>query len=205
MSATPARSAPRIRVAMFSAWIFPIRPAPITPMLRVCVAMRDYCGLEIATSQKLPVPPRKLFRRTHAGQHALFHDDPAGVIFFFQFIGKRFEVDVAFAQFAKDAVLERLEIIPFIRARLFVHGRIAIFEVDVPDAVLELTVSLEGVAATTETIVARVKAKADQIGIGGLHQVRDFPRRLDKPGAMMMEHAAQSRVTAHGISDTVHS
>src|SRR5262245_52255641 len=93
-SATAASRAEQMRVAMFSAWSLPMRPAPMRPRLRIFEAT----GLLKPTgSEKFPVPPRKLLRRAHARQHILLDHDPALVIRPSQFISDRGEVDVAFA------------------------------------------------------------------------------------------------------------
>jgi len=67
-------------------------------------------------AQKRPVPPREFLWRPRSRQHVLLDDDPAGVISSSQLSGDRGKVNVAFAQLAKNSMLERVEIIPLLRA-----------------------------------------------------------------------------------------
>src|SRR5262245_57082527 len=201
-SATTASRAERMRVVMFSASSLPMRPAPMSPTLSIFEATSP---LEPTGSEKLPIPPRKLFRRAHTRQHILLDYDPAMVIRPSQLISDRGEVDVAFAQLAKDTVLERVEIIPLTGAGLLMDGWAAVLEVNVPAPVTELAQACEHVGPTAEFVVPGVETKTNEPGVGQFHQPFDLPRCLNKPGAMMMENSPQSGLLPNSFGNPVHA
>src|SRR5678816_1339584 len=65
--------------------------------------------------------------------------------------------------------------------------RLAVLEVDVPDAIAVAFEQIQRRAAAVGRM-AGVETQADERGIRGLHQRIDLLRRLDEGRAVMMEH-----------------
>ena len=74
----------------------------------------------------------------------------------------------------------------------------------VPHAGGVAAVDFEGIA-TAEHEMARVEAQADERGIGSPHQLVDFPRRFDEPGAVRMEDGAKACRVADRTRDRLAS
>src|SRR4030095_4871690 len=83
--------------------------------------------------------------------------------------------------------------------------RAAILEVNVPDPVTELSQAGKCIGPAAEFVMAGIKTKPNELGVGQFYQPLNLPRRLDEPGAMMVEHRSQSGVLANGFGNPVHT
>src|SRR5579872_382203 len=137
--------------ASVSAWTLPMRPAPITPRLSLGIVVFD-------GPQVLAIAAGAFLRAAHAGKHVLLYQRVAGVVVGFQPAQDSGEIDAAFAEFTEDAVTEGLEVVPAFGAGAVRDVWIAVFKVDVPDAVLETVESFDHAGATGSVrIVAGVE------------------------------------------------
>ena len=87
---------------------------------------------------------------------------------------------------------------------VMIDPRIEVFEVDVPDPVAEASDGFRRVS-TTKREVPSIQAKAQQIRIGTLEQLRDFSGCLDVSSAMVMEYSPQSGFVSYGSSNELGS
>src|SRR3989442_6221784 len=101
---------------------------------------------------------RVLLRSAHARQHVLFDHDPAGIVAPAKLINHCRKLHIAFAEFAKDAVLERGEIVPLFIAGALVDRRAASLEMHVPDALTMPAKSRQRITAA-ETIMTGIETK----------------------------------------------
>ena len=156
--------------------------------------------LETERGKILPVTPRALFWCAHAGQHILFHDDPAAVSLLAQQLEHARKVNCAGAKFTEHALPDRGGVIPASGPRLGGNRRRAILEMNVPDTRGEAGETRCRLAATI-CEMAGVEAEADDVGVGQVQETGDLGRRLNPARAVRMEHGAQSGRVADGTRD----
>src|SRR5260221_4357644 len=88
-------------------------------------------------SQLLLVTLGACFRPTHAGENILLHADPAAIASHMKPVSDGGERHAALAQFTKHPVAYRGEIIPAICTSLPGDLRLAVLEMNMPDALAE--------------------------------------------------------------------
>src|SRR5579872_6514863 len=88
-------------------------------------------------TQILPVPQCAGFGRAHARQDVLFDQDVTCVAVGFQPSQDAGKIDAADPQFAEDAATQGFDIVQPFSAGLLRDTRVAILQMDVPNAVLE--------------------------------------------------------------------
>ena len=140
--------------------------------------------------------------RSHTRQHILFNQQIALIIPSGEASQHRGKVHRALSQFTEDTVAQGCEVVPSCGAGLGCEVRVAVLQVDVPDAFTE---SLEGLqhvgAARAIGVVAGVENKTELRGIGALQQRGDFVGRFDVSGTVVVEHGAQTRFRQYRVGD----
>src|SRR6185436_10380049 len=135
-------------------------------------------------------------RRPEARQDVLLDDDPAGVVLDAQRVQHAHKRHHSLPELAEDAAAHRRVIVPPFGSRTARELRLAILEVNMPDAIAILRDGIDRVAAGVHQMPG-VAAEADHLGIGPRHQRLDLPRRLDPAGAVMMEDGADAGAVAN--------
>src|SRR5437764_8669592 len=116
-------------------------------------------------SQELPIAARAVGRRAHARQHVLLDDDPVVVAAGAEFAQDRGKIDATAPELTENAVAHRLEVIPRLSTHPLEHPRIAVLEMDVPDARGMAPVHVDRISAA-EAEVTRVEAQPNERRIG---------------------------------------
>ena len=146
----------------------------------------------------LAVTARAFLRGAHAGQDVLFDEHVALVVGLGQAAQQAREINGAFAQFTEDAVAQGLEVVPAGGTGLGGDGRLAVLEMDIPDAFAEAVERRDGVgAAGTVSVVAGVEHQAEGLRIGKFEELGDLVVRFDVAGAVMMEDGLEARLGPH--------
>src|SRR5260370_7093642 len=102
-------------------------------------------------------------------------------------------------------MLHRAEIVPTFRPCLLGNLRLAILEMHVPDTVAETVEPVQDVrtiaAACAVEVVTGVEHQSNQVRVGQVKETGDFSRRLDIPGAMIMESRREPARATHTPSN----
>ena len=125
--------------------------------------------LHADTPQEIAVALGCFFRGPHTWQHILLDDRPAIVVDFIEGFEDGGKINSALTQFAKQPLTHGEIVLPTFPAGLGGDEGIAIFKVNVPDAVGMSVYGLDRIAAA-KVVMPRIQAEADQIRIGQLEQ-----------------------------------
>src|SRR5258708_32521439 len=142
-------------------------------------------------SQILPVTLGACFRATHAGENILLHDNPAAIASHMKPVSDGGERHVALAQFTKHPVAYRSEIIPAICTSLPGDLRLAVLEMNMPDALTETVQPVLDVpaiiAAGPLEVGAGIEHQPQQVRIGHIQETQRSSRPFDIPGTTGMK------------------
>src|SRR6266571_3971156 len=174
------------------------------------LARRIYAGvLQPNGSQIVAVALSTCFWATHARKDILLNDDPPTIVVLAQPICDGCKRHIALAKFTKNPVSQRRKIVPASTAGFLCNLRLAILEMNMPDALAETLQSILDaqaiIAASAIEEVPGIEHQPQQVRVCHVQETSNLFRCLDVPGAMVMKSHLQAGFPAYSPRNTLGS